>query len=90
MITATGAENLASLTKAELSADIFTESSVPGICADTEIAVTPTAKKHRMKRKTGPNSSTKEQTDNAILCYISRTEQQDSTGGLITKFSQRI
>ena len=84
MITATGAENLESLMKAELSADVFSESSVPGICADTEIAVTPTAKKNRMKKKTGPPSSTKEQTDNAILRYISRTEQQDSTGGSIT------
>ena len=67
MITATGAENLESLMKAELSSDVFAESSVPGLCADTEIAVTPTAKKHRIRRKTGPPSSTKEQTDNAIL-----------------------
>ena len=71
--------------KAELSADVFAESSLPGIFADNaEIAVTLTAKKHRMNRKTGPSSSTKEQMDNTILCYISRTEPQDSTGGSIT------
>ena len=49
-----------------------------------EIAVTPTAKKHRMKRETRPLSSTKEQTDNAILRYISRTEEQESSRGSMT------
>ncbi|KAI2498389.1 hypothetical protein MHU86_16086 [Fragilaria crotonensis] len=83
MITATGAENLESLMKAELNVEVFAESSVPGFHAGDETAppVTPTAKKHRMNRKTGPPSNTKEQTDNAILRYISRTEQQYSTAG---------
>ncbi len=64
MSTATGAENLESLMKAELSAEIFAGSSVSGCLTDDETAVTP--KKHRMSRKTGPPSSTKEQADNAI------------------------
>ena len=64
MIRATGAENLESLMKAELSAEVFAESSVSGCLADDETAVTP--KNHRMNRKTGPPSSTKEQADNAI------------------------
>ena len=66
---------------AELSAEVFAESSVPGFLEDDETAVTPTAKEHRMNRKIGPPSSTKEQTDKAILRYISRTKQLDSTGG---------
>ena len=70
--------------KAELSANAFAESSVPGSFADNELAVTTTVKKHQMKRKPGSPSSTKEQMENAILCYISRTKQQDSTGGSIT------
>jgi hypothetical protein len=82
MITA---ENLESLMKAELSADVFSESLVPGSVSD-ETAVTPTRKKHQFnwnKRK-GPPSSTKEQTDNAIFRYIFRNERQDSTGGSLT------
>jgi hypothetical protein len=35
MVTATGAENIESLTKAELSRDVFSESSVPGLPATT-------------------------------------------------------
>ena len=52
MITATGADNLESLTKAELSAKVFAELSVPGCLADNETAVAPTAKKHQRNRKT--------------------------------------
>jgi len=85
MITATGAENLESLMKAELSADVFSESLVPGSVSD-ETAVTPATKKHQFNRnkRKGPPSSTKEQTDNAILRYISRNEHRDSTGGSLT------
>jgi hypothetical protein len=82
MVSATGAENIESLMKAELSQDVFAESSVPGQPAPTSAQLqetmhgfhTPRAK--RLKHKGGlGTSNTKEETDNAILRYISMSEQ---------------
>jgi hypothetical protein len=85
MVTATGPENLESLMKAELTADVFSESLVPGSVSD-ETAVTPTTKKHQFNRnkRKGPPYSKKKRTDYAILRYVSRNERQDSTGGSLT------
>jgi hypothetical protein len=84
MVTATGAENIESLMKAELSRDVFSESSVPGLPATTAHLQetmhgfhTPRSKriKHKGALRT---SNTKEETDNAILRYIS-TSERDTT-----------
>ena len=79
MITATGAENLESLMKAQLSHDVFSESAIDGSAG---IATPPPATKRKSK---GPPSSSKEKTDEAIFCYIlmerdeSRTTTSPST-----------
>ena len=64
MIAATGAENLESLMKAQLSQDAFAESSIKG----SDAVETPSPKKIRTLK--GPPSSTKDKTDEAILRYI--------------------
>jgi hypothetical protein len=82
MVTATGAENIESLMKAELSQDVFAESSVPGQPASTTAQLqetmhgfhTPRAKRLKHKGRLRA-SNTKEETDNAILRYISMSEQ---------------
>ena len=93
MITASGAENLESLMKAELSVDVFAESSVtgfPAVLVHEETTTTggrtnlttPASAQHRTKKRGARFlSNTKEQTDIAILRYISRAErcQQDNT-----------
>ncbi|KAI2490961.1 hypothetical protein MHU86_23620 [Fragilaria crotonensis] len=87
MVTATGAEILSrSLMKAEFSQDVFAESSVPGQPASATAQLqetmhgfhTPRAK--RLKHKRGlRTSNTKEETDNAILRYISMSEQNEES-----------
>jgi hypothetical protein len=81
MVTATGTENIESLAKAEMSRDVFSESSGPGLPATTAQLQetmhgfhTPRATqiKHKGALRT---SNTKEETDNAILGYISTSEQ---------------
>ncbi len=84
-ITGTGAENMESLMKAELSLDVFSESSVPGLPAsNTQLQETmhgfhtPRAKhiKHKGALRT---SNTKEETDNAIIFPHRRSEAQQSS-----------
>ena len=71
MIATTGAENLESLMKAQLSHAVFAESSIDGcdhITTPITIEGTPCPKK-KCKSK-GPPSSNKEKTDEAILRFI--------------------
>jgi len=71
MIATTGAENLESLMKAQLSHAVFAESSIDGcdhITTPITIEGTPGPKK-KCKSK-GPPSSNKEKTDEAILRFI--------------------
>jgi hypothetical protein len=80
MITASGAENLESLMKAELSLDVFSESSVNGFPVAVQETVTGTnlhtpAAAKQAKKRGRFLSNTKEQTDIAILRFISRAEE---------------
>ena len=71
MIATTGAENLESLMKAQLSHAVFAESSINGsydITTATTIEGSPCPTKKRKSK--GPPSSTKEKTDEAILRFI--------------------
>jgi len=78
MISATGAENIESLMKAQLTKDVFAESSIDGSIIDTELdtpttATEPKAKRPRRTYNKGgppPSSGAKERTDEAILKYI--------------------
>jgi hypothetical protein len=89
MIAATGAENLESLMKAQLSQDAFAESSIKG----SDAVETPSPKKIRTLK--GPPSSTKDKTDEAILCYILKDSADEartttaSSGATTTTSSSR-
>lgn len=86
MIADTGAENLESLMKAELSPDVFAESLIHGsrgssVAASTSNEAigqeeTPFSTKKRKSR--GPPSSTREKTDEAILRFLSTQETDDA------------
>ncbi len=93
MITATGAENIESLMKVELSRDVLSESSVPGLPATTAQLQetihgfhTPRAKQIK---QTGAlrTSNTKEVTDNAILRYISTSERNTTESDIASASS---
>jgi hypothetical protein len=93
MVTATGAENIESLMKAELSRDVFAESSVPGLPADTAALQetmhgfhTPRAK--RLKHKGALRASnSKEESDNAILRFISTSERNTAESDIASASS---
>lgn len=71
MIATTGAGNLESLMKAQLSHAVFAESSINGsddIATATTIEGSPCPTKKRKSK--GPPLSTKEKTDEAILRFI--------------------
>jgi hypothetical protein len=72
MILTTGAGNLESLMKAQLSQAVFAESSINGsvdiITTPTTVDGTPCPTKKRKSK--GPTSSTKEKTDKAIIRFI--------------------
>jgi hypothetical protein len=89
MIATSGAENLESLMKAQLSQAVFAESSITGSTRDNAAAApieegtgTPSTKKRKSK---GPPSSTKEKTDEAILRFILNDNDEQSR---ITNLSQ--
>ncbi len=93
MVTATGAENIESLMKAELSRDFFSESSVPGLPATTAQLQetmhgfhTPRAKRIKQKGVLR-TSNTKEVTDNAILRYISTSERNTTESDIASASS---
>ena len=79
MISATGAENIESLMKAQLTKDVFSESIIDGIIADDDNldATTTSFESGKRQRRTynkgkppPSTSGTKEKTDEAILKYI--------------------
>lgn len=81
MITETGAQNIESMMKAQLSNDVFAESLVQGSSCTTSAAaavMTPPPRP-RMNRKTkGPPSSTREKTDEAILHHLLKDQTDDA------------
>jgi hypothetical protein len=80
MIATTGAENLESLMKAQLSQTVFAESSINGsvdiITTPTTVDGTPCPTKKRKSK--GSTSSTKEKTDKAILCFLLNDNDEQS------------
>lgn len=96
MIAATGAENLESLMKAELSPDVFAESLIHGggssVAARTSNEAiggqegTPFLTKKRKSR--GPPSSTKDKTDEAILRFLSKEETDDAQERIVASSSK--
>ena len=76
MVSASGAENMESLMKAELSNDVFAESSIDGSINrsdDADNTAATTGKKPRSRYFKGgppPSSGAKERTDEAILKYL--------------------
>jgi hypothetical protein len=82
MVTAMDAEYIESLMKAELSQNVFAESSGPGQLAPTTAQLQETmhgfhtTRAKQLKHRGGlGTSNTKEETDNAILPYISMSVQ---------------
>ncbi|KAI2508592.1 SAD/SRA domain [Fragilaria crotonensis] len=93
MVTATGAENIESLMKAELSRDVFAESSVPGLPAATAQLQetmhgfhTPRAKRFKHKGSL-LTSNSKEETDNAILRFLSTSERNTAESDIASASS---
>jgi hypothetical protein len=84
MITETGAQNIESMMKAQLSNDVFAESLVQGSISTTSAAAVMTPPPPRMNRKTkGPPSSTREKTDEAILHHLLKDQTDDARSMLL-------
>jgi hypothetical protein len=85
MISATGAENIESLMKAQLTKDVFAESNIDGSVVVNELDTPTTAAEPKRPRRTynklgpPPSSSAKERTDEAILKYINSSLMENSS-----------
>ncbi len=79
MITETGAQNIESMMKAQLSNDVFAESLLQGSTRTTSAAAVTTPPLPLMNRKTkGSPLCTREKRDEAILHYLLKDQTDDT------------